>query len=131
MVARFRKRLVVVGDRILIRPQEGEERTGAGLYVPATAVRSRSVRGGNVVAVGPGFAVPDPADLDSEPWQSNRSEPEAKYVPLQARAGDYALFIQSAGVEITFEDVHYLIVPNSAVLVLVREDIDLDDAGAI
>ena len=53
-------------------------------------------------------------------------EPEAKYVPLQAKEGDYALFIQSAAVEITFEDTKYLIVPNSAVLVLVREEIDLD-----
>jgi len=43
-------------------------------------------------------------------------------VPLQAQEGDYCLFLRKAAVEITFEKKQYLIVPNSAVLVLARED---------
>ena len=120
-MARFSKRLIVVGDRILVRPEEGEERTHAGLYVPASAVASRSVRGGRVAAVGPGVPVAEPADVEDEPWKSSHTD-GARYVPLQAREGDYALFMRSSAVEITFEDVKYLIVPNSAVLVLVRDD---------
>jgi co-chaperonin GroES (HSP10) len=124
-VASFKKRLIVVGDRILVRPQEGQERTNAGLYLPQSAVSSRSVRGGTVVAVGPGLPIADPTDVQAEPWQQ-KTERATRYVPLQAREGDYALFIRNAAVDITFENENYLIVPNSAVLVLVREDIDLD-----
>ncbi len=124
-MAGFRKRLIVVGDRILVRPQEGEERTQSGLYVPQSALSARSVRGGTVVAVGPGLPIPDPADIEAEPWKQ-KHEPHARYVPLQAREGDYALFIRNAAVEITFENKNYLIVPNSAVLVLVREEIQFE-----
>ena len=53
---------------------------------------------------------------------------EPRYVPLQAQVGDYALFIKKAAVEITFENEKYLIVPNSAVLVLAREELDLGDS---
>jgi len=128
-MASFKKHLIVVGDRILVRPLEGEERTASGLYVPPSAVSARSVQGGNVVAVGPGLPIPDPADVDAEPWKQ-RQEPHARYVPLQAREGDYALFMRNASVEITFEDTKYLIVPNSAVLVLMREEIELRDMDA-
>ena len=38
------KRLIVVGDRVLIAPEEGEERTNVGLYLPPTAGESRQVR---------------------------------------------------------------------------------------
>ena len=43
-------------------------------------------------------------------------------MPLQAQEGDYVLFVRKAGMEISFEGKDYLIVPNSAILVLVRED---------
>ena len=51
---RLKKQLIVVGDRLLIRPEEGEERTNAGLYLPQTAVAARQAKGGWVVSVGPG-----------------------------------------------------------------------------
>jgi co-chaperonin GroES (HSP10) len=43
-------------------------------------------------------------------------------MPLQAQEGDYALFLKKASVEITFERKQYLIVPNAAILVLIRQD---------
>ena len=129
-MASFKKRLIIVGDRLLVRPHDGEERTRTGLYVPQSVISSRSVQGGTVVAVGPGFPVPDPSELDEEPWKP-RQEAHARYVPLQAHEGDYALFIRNAAVEITFENKKYLIVPNSAVLVLVREEIELGDVGSV
>jgi co-chaperonin GroES (HSP10) len=41
---------------------------------------------------------------------------------MQAKIGDHALFFRKAAVEITFENVKYLVVPEAAILVLVRED---------
>ena len=45
------KRLLVVGDRVLIMPEEGEERTNVGLYLPATAVESRQVQGLSLIHI--------------------------------------------------------------------------------
>jgi hypothetical protein len=39
---------------------------------------------------------------------------------MQARPGDYALFFRKAAVEITYEGAKYLVVPQAAILVLVR-----------
>lgn len=113
------KRLIVVGDRVLITPEEGEERTRVGLYLPQTALDTLAVQGGKVIATGPGTPMPDPAMLDDEPWKI-RTPHGARYVPMQARAGDYALFFRKAAVEITFEEKKYLVVPLAAILVLVR-----------
>ncbi len=115
-----RKRLIVVGDRVLIQPEEGEDRTKVGLYLPATAMDSQAVQGGIVVATGPGNAVSAPTELSDEPWKIG--SPEPRYVPLQAELGDYAVFFRKAAVEITFEGEHYLVVPQAAILTLVRED---------
>ena len=115
------KRLIVVGDRVLIAPEEGEERTNVGLYLPPTAVETRQVQGGRVVATGPGTPMTEPASMDDEPWKIRG--PDVKYLPMQARVGDYALFFRKASVEITFEGTKYLVVPQAAILVLVRESI--------
>lgn len=112
------KRLIVVGDRVLIAPEEGEERTNVGLYLPATAIESRQVQGGKIVATGPGTPMIEPTSMDDEPWKIRNSE--VKYQPMQAEVGDYALFFRKAAVEITFEEKTYLVVPQAAILVLVR-----------
>ena len=117
-----RKRLIVVGDRVLIQPEEGEDRTKVGLYLPATAMDSQAVQGGIVVATGPGNAVSAPTELSDEPWKIG--SPEPRYVPLQAELGDYAVFFRKAAVEITFEGEHYLVVPQAAILTLVRDEDD-------
>jgi len=122
-----RKRLIVVGDRVLIQPEEGEDRTKVGLYLPATAVDNQAVQGGTVLATGPGNAVSAPTELDDEPWKIGGAVGEPRYVPLQARIGDYAIFFRRASVEITFEGERYLVVPQAAILALVRDEEDLDD----
>lgn len=123
-----KKRLIVVGDRVLIAPEEGEDRTKVGLYLPATAVDKQAVQGGTVVATGPGTAVSAPTELDEEPWKIGAIEP--RYMPLQARLGDYAIFFRRAAVEITFEGTRYLVVPQAAILTLVREE-DEEDPGLL
>lgn len=115
-----RKRLLVVGDRVLILPEEGEDRTNVGLYLPASAVDNQAVQGGKVVATGPGTPISAPTELNEEPWKIAGGE--AKYLPVQARVGDYAIFFRRAAVEITFEEKKYLVVPQAAILTLVRED---------
>jgi co-chaperonin GroES (HSP10) len=120
-----KKRLIVVGDRVLIQPEEGEDRTKVGLYLPATAVDNQAVQGGTVIATGPGNPMSAPTELDEEPWKIGAPEP--RYVPLQARIGDYAIFFRRAAVEITFEGDKYLVVPQAAILTLVREDEDADE----
>jgi co-chaperonin GroES (HSP10) len=113
------KRLLVVGDRVLIAPEEGEERSRVGLYLPASAVDNQAVQSGTVVAVGPGTPVSAPTELNDEPWKIGSSE--ARYLPVQARVGDHAIFFRRAAVEITFDDRRYLVVPQAAILSLVRE----------
>ena len=114
------KDLIVVGDRVLIKLEEGEERTGVGLYLPPTAVDSQAVQGGRIVATGPGLPMPDLSEPGEEPWRVTQRE--TRFVPMQAQAGDYALFFRKAAVEITFEKERYLVVPQSAILALVRDD---------
>jgi co-chaperonin GroES (HSP10) len=113
------KRLIVVGDRVLVTPEEGEERTNVGLYLPATALEGRQVQGGRIVATGPGTPMGEPTQLDEEPWKIRG--PEVKYMPMQANVGDYALFFRKAAVELTFEGQRYLVVPQAAILVIVRD----------
>lgn len=112
------KRLIVVGDRILISPEEGEDRSRVGLYLPASAVDNQAVQGGTVVATGPGTPISAPTELDEEPWKITGGE--ARFLPVQARVGDYAIFFRRAAVEITFEGDKYLVIPQAAVLALVR-----------
>ncbi|MBX6333614.1 MAG: co-chaperone GroES [Gemmatimonadaceae bacterium] len=119
------KRLIVVGDRVLVAAEEGEERTKVGLYLPPTAVDTQAVQGGRIIATGPGLPMPDPADLGDEPWRTPRRE--TRFLPMQARVGDYALFFRRAAVEITFEHERYLVVPQTAILALVRDSSPYDD----
>lgn len=122
------KELIVVGDRILISPDEDKNRTEFGLYLPPGVKEKEKVRGGYVVKVGPGYPMPDPGSIGEEPW-SEPSKEETKYIPLQAQVGDYAIYLSGAAVEIEFEKKHYMVVPQSAILVLMRDklpDIDLD-----
>lgn len=115
------KQLLVVGDRVLITPEEGEERTRVGLYLPASAVDQQSVQGGLIVAVGPGDAVGD-IQPDDEPW---RERPDRRTRSMQAKVGDHAIFFRKAAVEITFEERRYLVVPQGAILVLVRDQLPI------
>ena len=118
-----RKQLIVVGDRVLIEVEEGEERSKVGLYLPPSALDSQAVQGGRIVATGPGTPMPSVADYPDEPWRTaaGGGGGDPRYVPMQAKVGDYALFFRKASVEITFEHDKYLVVPQSAILALVRE----------
>lgn len=115
------KNLLIVGDRVLIDPDEGLDRTVSGLYLPPTVKEKEKVTSGHVVKTGPGYAIHEP-EVPDEPW-SNRKKKELRYIPLQASESDYAIFLKDAAVEIEFEGKKYLIVPHSSILALVRTEI--------
>ncbi len=119
-----KKQLMVVGDRVLITPEDGDERTRVGLYLPATAIDSQQVQTGLIVATGPGTPVADLSSLDDEPWKIDTRD-NSRSRGMQARVGDHAIFFRKAAVEITFEDKKYLVVPQAAILVLVRDDLPI------
>lgn len=113
------RNLIVIGDRVLIRPDE-EVRSTSGLYLPQGAHESEGVRAGRVVATGPGVALPAPHEPDEdEPWKERRGGD--RFLPMQVRAGDYALFFKKAAIEVRYEGALYLVVPQSAVLIVIRE----------
>src|SRR5438132_12159434 len=104
------KELIVVGDRVLVKVEDGEERTTVGLYLPPTAIDNQAVQGGTIVATGPGLPMPSPDSSSDEPWLAPTTR-ETRFLPMQAKTGDYALFFRKAAVEITFEGERYLVVP--------------------
>lgn len=118
-----KKELIVVGDRILLSPDDNQERTEHGLYLPPGVKEKEKVRGGYVVKVGPGYPMPDPNAVNDEPWSESQKN-DIKYIPLQAQIGDYALYLGGSAVEIEFDGKQYVVVPQSAILVLVREHPD-------
>jgi len=111
-------KFIVVGDKVLVKPQEENNKTSSGLYLPAGVKEKEKVQSGYVIKVGPGYATA--AQVEDEPWkESNES---VKYIPLQAKQGDLAIFLKNESFEIEFEREKYLIVPQSAVLLLIRNE---------
>jgi chaperonin GroES len=112
------KKLVVIGDRVLIKLTRADERTASGLYLPPGVHEKEKVQQGYVIKTGPGYAIPMP--VDDEPWK--QTDEQVKYVPLQAKEGDLAIFLLSGATEVMYESEKYYIVPQSAILMLEREE---------
>ena len=112
------KKLIVIGDRLLIKLTSPEERTASGLYLPPGVQEREKVQQGYVIKTGPGYAIPMP--VENESWKGE--EEQVKYVPLQAREGDLAIFLVSGATEVMYEKEKYFIVPQGAVLMLEREE---------
>ncbi|NOX20979.1 MAG: co-chaperone GroES [Nitrospirae bacterium] len=110
-----KKEIIIVGPRVLIAP-DTEEKTRAGLYLPPTVKEKEEVASGLIIKTGPGYPVAEPSSLD-EPWAEKKG---VSYIPLQAKEGDYAIFLKKDAVEIEYEDKKYLIVPHSSILALIR-----------
>jgi chaperonin GroES len=113
------EKLIVIGDRILIKPKVPQSKTKSGLFLPPGVNENEKVLIGYVVKVGPGYPIPSVNDTD-EPWKNVSDEP--RYVPLQAKEGDQAVYLQNSAIEIEFNREKYSVVPQSAVLLLLRDD---------
>jgi len=124
------KEILVVGDRVLVKPDNPEERTKVGLVLPQTVLEKEPVQSGRVVATGPGTPIPNFTADESEPWKQERRESRMRYIPVQAEVGDYALFLRKEAVEIKYHDEVFLVVPQSAILLLIRGEDDTATAPA-
>jgi co-chaperonin GroES (HSP10) len=113
------RKIVIVGDRVLVKPKKMSERTESGLYLPPGVQEKEKVQSGYVMKTGPGYPIPMPIE-DNEPWKDR--EEQIKYVPLQAKAGDLAIFLQKGAFEIIYEGEKYFIVAQSSILMLEREE---------
>lgn len=111
-------KIIIVGDRVLIKPEEDLEKTNSGLYLPPGVKEKEKVQGGYIIKVGPGYPVASPIDED-EPWKENK---ETKYIPLQAKEGDFAIFLRKDAIEIELDKQKLVITPQAAILLLMRDE---------
>ncbi len=92
-----------LGNRVLVKPREEEERTPGGIILPDTA--KEKPQEGVVVAVGPGKL------LDS-----------GERRPIAVREGDIIIFSKYAGTEIKIGGEEYLIVDEDSILAVKVEE---------
>ena len=117
------KKIVVVGDRVLIKPKKETEKTASGIYLPPGVREKEQIQSGYIVKAGPGYPMPMSTE-DGEDWKPEGEK--VKYIPLQAKEGDLAIFLQKGAFEVMYENEKYYIVPQSGILMLEREE-DLFD----
>ncbi|MFM8179847.1 MAG: co-chaperone GroES [Candidatus Kapaibacterium sp.] len=110
---------IVVGDRVLLKPRTQDQTTPSGLFLPPGVKENEKVQSGYVIKVGPGYPIPMVADAD-EPWKQPGDA--VRYIPLQAHVGDLAVYLQNSGYELEFNGEKYIVVPQNAILLLIRED---------
>jgi chaperonin GroES len=84
-----------LADRVLVEPQEAEQKTASGLYIPDTA--KEKPQRGIVVAAGPG----------------------TKDDKMEVKSGDVVLYGKYAGTEISFDGKDYLIMRQSDILAII------------
>lgn len=90
-------------DRIVVRPNEAEERTVSGLVIPDTA--KEKPQQGTVLAVGPG----------------KRSDTSGQLIPLDVKVDDTVVYSKYGGTEITIDGADLLILSARDVLAVVKK----------
>jgi chaperonin GroES len=113
-------KLIVVGDRVLIKPKAESERTKTGLFLPPGVEEKEEIGSGWIMKIGPGYPIPVPTDDKLEPWKA--ADEKIKYVPLQAKVGDLAIYLKRAAFEVVYEDEKFFIVPQGSILLLERDE---------
>lgn len=116
------EKFIIIGDRVLVKPRDMETHTKSGLVLPASVKEKEEIHSGYIIKTGPGYPIPS-QDID-EPWKDGSSDP--KYIGMQAKEGDLAIFLKNRAHEIEFENEKYLIVPHGAILLLIRDDLNLE-----
>jgi chaperonin GroES len=113
------EKFIMIGDRVLIKPKNPSGKTNSGLYLPPTVEENEKIHSGYIVKVGPGYPIPAMTDIE-EPWKEKKED--VKYVPLQAQVGDLAVYLNKSGYEIEFKNEKFIILPHSAILLIVRDE---------
>ncbi len=93
-----------LGDRVLVKPMEDEDRTKSGIVLPDTA--KEKPQRGEVVAVGPGE------------WD----EEGEKRMPLDVKVGDHVLYAKYSGSEFKIDGVEHLILRQSDILGVIERE---------
>ena len=91
--------LKTLGERVIIRVLEQEEKTIGGIVLPDTAKEKPTE--GEIVAVGPG-----------------KRQDDGSYTALDVKAGDKVIFSKYAGTEVKYEGEKYLIVSERDILAI-------------
>ena len=112
------RRLIIVGDRVLIKPKSPTDRTNSGLYLPPTVTEKEQVQSGYVIKVGPGYPIPSASEDES--WKE--TEEKLKYMPLQAKEGDIAIYLQRNAIDLEYDGEKYVNVPQGSILMLDRSE---------
>ena len=112
------KKIIVIGDKVLIKPSKPLDQTHTGLYLPPSVKEKEEVQSGFVMKVGPGY--PIPVMSEDEPWKNQQDK--TKYLPLQAEEGDVAIYLQRHAIEIMYHGEQYVVVPQSSILLLERKE---------
>ena len=113
------EKIIMVGDKVLVKPKNPNLQTSSGLYLPPAAMEKENIQAGYVIKVGPGFAIPAMND-EEELWK--KEQEKVKYIPLQAKTGDLAVYLSKAGFDVEFKGEKYLILPHSAIVMIIREE---------
>jgi len=113
------RKLIIVGDRVLVKPAKHNDKTTGGLYLPAGVQEREKIQRGYIIKVGPGYPLPMPVE-EGDIWKSK--DDQIKYLPLQAQEGDVAIFLQKGAIEVFYENEKYFIVPQTSILMLEREE---------
>jgi co-chaperonin GroES (HSP10) len=114
------KNLIIVGDRVLIKPKSLSDKTKSGLYLPPGVQEKEVVQSGYVMKVGPGYPLAQSSEDTDESWKN--TEEKVKYIPLQVKEGDLAIFMQKGSIEVLYKDEKYFIVPQNQILMIEREE---------
>jgi chaperonin GroES len=96
-------RIQPLGDRVVVKPAEREEKTKGGLFLPDTASKERPMEG-TVLAVGEG-----------------RRDDSGKLIPMNVKTGDKVLFAKYSGTEFKMDEVDYLVLSEKDILGIVQE----------
>ena len=112
-------KFLMIGDKVLIKPKNPQSQTKSGLYLPPTVQQGEKIQSGYIIKAGPGYPLPSQVE-ETEIWK--KKDEEVRYLPLQAHEGDLAVYLQNSAYEIKFDDIAYMIVPHSAILMLVRDE---------
>jgi co-chaperonin GroES (HSP10) len=113
------EKFIMIGDRVLVKPKNPKNKTQSGLFLPATVQENEKVQSGYIVKVGPGYPIPAMTD-ENEPWKNQKDE--VRYVPLQTKVGDLAVYLSKSGFEIEFNKEKFIILPHSSILMIIRDE---------
>ena len=70
METSMKKKIILVGDKVLVSPEKDQEKSTHGLYLPPGVKEKEKVQSGYIVKVGPGYPVVNPNYVDQEPWST-------------------------------------------------------------